>query len=1562
MTKSIFTLILWIVFAALSVVLIAQPIGLQAQFVLGLAAIISLLVIRLISKTGGWRFAFLGIAGFVVLRYFYWRTTSTLPPITSPINFIPGIILYIAEAYSVLLLFISMFVVLDPLRRARAPRLSDEQLPTVDVLVPTFNEDIDLVATTLAAAKAMVYPAHKLNVYLCDDGGTDQKLRGGDTNDGISARRRRDRLVQICEQLGVGYLTRENNYQAKAGNLSAALKKTSGELVVVFDSDHAPARDFLTETVGYFSEDPKLFLVQTPHFFLNPDPVEKNLDSWDYMPSENEMFYSETQLGLDKWNAAFFCGSAAVLRRKALEENGGFSGMSITEDCETSLDIQARGWNSIYVDKPLIAGLQPTDFTDFIGQRSRWARGMAQIFLLKNPLFKRGLTLAQRICYLSSELYWFFPLSRMVFILVPLFTIFFDLQIFRANLQEFIAYTGSYVIVNLLVQNYLYGRLRWTWISEVYEYVQGLYLYQAVFGVIFNVRNPTFKVTAKGVTYERDHLSELAGPFVIIFIVLLISQIVAIMRILTGNSSNDVMWIVGGWNLLNLLIAGVGLGVVSERHELRRTHRISISRPSTLIIGGISYRVTVEDASQGGMLLRPVDGGLLSVRAEDGVIGLLSIQLANSTVMAEPVSVVMRRQGSDSLGTWYGLEFLHMQAREYVLVTDLMYADSAVFSKFRDSRRSDPGIIRNTLRLIFWGFREPLRALSYILLNRRYRSDLKRKPPQGPNPPALTSPGKAETGTFAEASSVNRNPTTTSLPVIAAFGLGLIGLIAGGMADHASAQPLPIPANQGEITTGPGNPLVTPAPLADTSNPTSLANTPTIVPTQWLRRLPAGRDGLRFEGEIATHTWSVFISRAQAAAPAQFKLGFTNAVSVMPEASNVKIFVNDVLVGTEPLNGVIGLHRVVTSIPAGVLQPGFNQVRFIVSQRHRVDCSVNSTYELWTQFEPAETGLLFPINTQTIDRLSDLASISPGPDGRLHLRLVVARPNDTALVAEAFEVGEQVSLATGIADPIVEVDNAPGSGPGIDVLVGTAADFRAMGLDAAVAGEAVRGATLIRQQNIFTDRATIAVGALNADDLATAVRHLAGLVWSDAIPGSPAGIAALQGENGKLLHPGETYTFKDLGLTTQNFSGRYNKVGFNVQLPSDFLAADYRTIEAHLKLAYAAGLLPGAQFVFAVNGTVTTTVDLSRPGGEMARDRDVTIPLDKFRPGINRIELSAIVPAAVDPTCSPVEQINGVTRMSIFDNSTLSIPSFAMIGQLPSLSSTFSSGYPYVDQGKFKLFLPRADANSLNAAGTFIIRLANSVGKVMPVEILQGVPMAGAGTAIVVGAVNDMPIEVVEAVGIDGRSIGNTLASQLRTTVGDTASENHSLTPGQLRTIDAQDDTAAANHAIDTGDYGISTVFQPLIDGLRRSFDLPIAHGVGTASGGLIAPPAGTTVIVGQNTVSAKDNSEWTVVTAANSDELVKGVNAMVENGNWHKFAGAVTSFNADTDTASVVPADHARLVATGSFGLDNLRLTIAGWFSLNPGTYVLAMLITGVIVSLLTYRLVRRSGRQSIE
>ncbi|MGH6925466.1 MAG: UDP-forming cellulose synthase catalytic subunit [Propylenella sp.] len=742
MPRTLALALFWVTASAVSMLLICQPISIEAQFVMGVAAIAAMIATWKIGKQGIWRQVFLALGTAVVLRYVYWRTTSTLPPISEPINFIPGFLLYLMEMFSVMMLFISLFIIVDPLQRKRARQLPDDELPTVDVFVPSYNEDKGLLATTLAAAMNMDYPAQKFTVWLLDDGGTDQKVNDPDPRVALPAQRRRADLQRLCQQLGCNYLTRARNVHAKAGNLNNGLAHSTGDLIAVFDADHGPARSFLRETVGHFADDKRLFLVQTPHFFLNPDPLEKNLSTFDRMPSENEMFYSMIQKGLDKWNAAFFCGSAAVLRRAALQETGGFSGVSITEDAETALELHARGWNSRYVDKPLIAGLQPENFVAFIGQRSRWCRGMVQILMLKNPLLKKGLKPHQRIAYLSSSLFWMFPLPRLTFTLAPLLYIFFSLQIYVANFQEFVGYTIAYMAVNIMLQSYLYGTLRWPWVSELYEYVQAVFLGRAIFSVIMNPRKPTFNVTAKGLTVDRDHLSALAKPYFAIFGVLAVAAVYAAYRYVTEPAGNDLLMIVGVWNVMNLVIAGVALGVVSERPERRRAQRLTVLRRGVLeIVGGSTVPVSIEDVSTGGLRLRMIEETIPQMKA-GATIAMLRLELEDGGETNEAIALVLRRNGHDEQGPFLGMEFIQLTPPQYKLIASLLYRDWSVFEQFRARRRTAQSILLGSLRFFGWSMRYTLRA-TFLALKRNKPDGKDTAQKSGEPAAALAAPAHA---------------------------------------------------------------------------------------------------------------------------------------------------------------------------------------------------------------------------------------------------------------------------------------------------------------------------------------------------------------------------------------------------------------------------------------------------------------------------------------------------------------------------------------------------------------------------------------------------------------------------------------------------------------------------------------------------------------------------------------------------------------------------------------------------------------------------------------------------
>ncbi len=703
----------WAVAAACALFLASLPVDVEVQLWLAGGCLGVMALMRALRLTGPLRAMFLALGTFIILRYLHWRLTSTVPSIDSPLDFAVGFILVAAECYCIAMLFLSLFTVIAPIDRPRAPRLADDEAPTVDVFIPTYNETVDIVAPTVAAATRISYPAGKLNVFLLDDGGSEEKVHSDDPAVAARALNRRKSLKAVCDELGVRYLTREDNTHAKAGNLNNGLANSEGDLVAVFDADHAPARDFLAETVGFFSKDEKLFLVQTPHFFLNPDPIEKNVGG-ERMPSENEMFYRLVQKGLDKWNAAFFCGSAAVLRRQALEEVGGFHGSSVTEDAETALELHSRGWNSVYVDKPMIAGLQPETFEAFVGQRSRWCRGMVQILLMKNPLFVGRLTLAQRLCYLSSTLFWLFPLSRLVFLFAPMAYIFFDLKIYVANSQEFVAYTFAYMVAALMLQSAVFGRVRWPWASDLYEYVLSVMLAPAVIGVVLDPRRPKFNVTAKGQTLDENHLSSLAWPYFALFGLVAASLVALGFRYVNEPESRGLILVVGIWSVLNLFLTGLALGAVSERRERRAVPRVATGLSASLVVGDQATPVVIEDMSLGGFRARL--GGPINLPPRASGI----LRIGNPDRPGEALETPFINPGAraKSEGRSVGLKFYGLNGDRFVIVAKAMFSDTGPIYQRRSSRVMRLGVVSGSLHLMIWALNQTMRGLYYFAFRR----------------------------------------------------------------------------------------------------------------------------------------------------------------------------------------------------------------------------------------------------------------------------------------------------------------------------------------------------------------------------------------------------------------------------------------------------------------------------------------------------------------------------------------------------------------------------------------------------------------------------------------------------------------------------------------------------------------------------------------------------------------------------------------------------------------------------------------------------------------------------
>lgn len=331
------------------------------------------------------------LAVIFTARYFFWRATTTMNPAARWFFYA----FIVAEALNFLEAFLFYVTTWSPTRHAVPSPLIGR---TVDVFITTYNEPVELLRETVMCATVIRYP-HK--TYILDDGD-------------------RPAVKELAEEFGCGYLARVERTHAKAGNLNNGLQHTTGEFIVTLDADHVPSPDLIEQVIGFF-RDENTAIVQTAQDFYNLDSFQHKMNwrtrvGWQ----QQELFFNVLQPGKDRFNAAFYCGSPAMLRRSALEEIGGFATGTITEDMHTGLKLQKKKRTVLYHNKTLAFGLAPQTYIGFATQWQRWGYGCMQVMRAENPVFGRGLTLGQRLCYFASMYFYWMSYQKLLYLLTPI--------------------------------------------------------------------------------------------------------------------------------------------------------------------------------------------------------------------------------------------------------------------------------------------------------------------------------------------------------------------------------------------------------------------------------------------------------------------------------------------------------------------------------------------------------------------------------------------------------------------------------------------------------------------------------------------------------------------------------------------------------------------------------------------------------------------------------------------------------------------------------------------------------------------------------------------------------------------------------------------------------------------------------------------------------------------------------------------------------------------------------------------------------------------------------------
>ncbi len=528
-----------------------------------ISALVLLCLSYFLSKRAKKYQKFLIITNTVIsLFYILWRFTTI--PFSSGVSMFLGLMLITAELIGLCQFFTFQFMFLRKYKREDKTLDSfiGQELPTVDVLICTYNEPISLLKKTVVAALNIDYPTEKLNVYVCDDG---NRMEVGD----------------LCMEYGAHWMTRKDNKGAKAGNINHALSKTTGDLFLVLDADMIPKRNFLSKTLGYFADEDVAF-VQTPQIFYNMDMYQYNYRS--NIPNEQDFFMRDVQEARASINAVLHVGTNAVFRKKHIEEIGGYPTCSITEDMAVGMLLHAKQFRGIFVNEELAFGLSTTMYTDLLKQRDRWCRGNLQVMFKILPKALFSLTKAQRIAYFDGLLYWFSSIQKMIYLSIPIIYLLFGVTIIEASFHDLIVLFIPYIMGQLLIFKTLSPKTRSIRWSHIYDTAMAPHLTISILKQVLNLKID-FQVTRKEFECEKGYFQfRVVLPHIFLAVLSITSWYTGRLHLESGLITESGYLVNMMWSLYNIAALIICMYVAYQKPYTYKPEHISLEVPSDVAI------------------------------------------------------------------------------------------------------------------------------------------------------------------------------------------------------------------------------------------------------------------------------------------------------------------------------------------------------------------------------------------------------------------------------------------------------------------------------------------------------------------------------------------------------------------------------------------------------------------------------------------------------------------------------------------------------------------------------------------------------------------------------------------------------------------------------------------------------------------------------------------------------------------------------------------------------------------------------------------------------------------
>ena len=500
--------------------------------------------------------------------------------------------------------------------------------------------------------------------------------------------------------------------------------------------------------------------------------------------------------------------------------------------------------------------------------------------------------------------------------------------------------------------------------------------------------------------------------------------------------------------------------------------------------------------------------------------------------------------------------------------------------------------------------------------------------------------------------------------------------------------------------------------------------------------------------------------------------GYVNSSALLPRNSRLVLKLNGYPLAQIELNPLAPEGKARVRLPGELLDAGYNDLTFYVTQHYTMDCETPCAPELWTTLSLDKAFIELEYDLKPVPlKLSAISDFLFDPK---------MFPFGKVNIVSEHESAESISLASIVASGIalrfdyrnVDYSISDRIMPGVDNVIIGRKEFVESLLgdgDVTINGPYIQISRIpANQGEAVSDNhkgeqspeganpgekdtsALIIVSGNNFEEMKLAATSIAVLSFpfpdTDRMTIKKVLLPEVTQYSGKsILDPGTSYTFKTLGFSDASFRGfSPAPKNLSLRLPADLLLEQNQFADLYLHLAYGAGMRADSVLNIRLNDELVSVIPLNNPNGAVFSDYKISIPSYLFGSGDNVIGFEPVLTPSATGRCELI-QVNNLF-LTIFDDSTFIFPSLPHWIALPKIELFFQNGFPFTrwpDGRETSIYIASPDDKTVSSALNLVGIMSQKIGyPQLRLNIALDNPQEWKGDIIVVGDIGNLPSDI----------------------------------------------------------------------------------------------------------------------------------------------------------------------------------------------------------------------------